>query len=210
MTDPEPPDLEALVDRLTDAHDLELADTEQHVTIRRQPPLLGALADARTASVGIGRGNSKGLHERLTLNVDASDLQTSIEHAVREWVTRAGYRPAAHRWPPLDRLLRFWWHTVAEDPDLDRRRYARKLAGWVEAIEDLIDPPRRYTLEQPCPECGVAYVETAEQHGRALQVTARPTAEHSAVTCRSCGHVWRGVTGAKQLAARIYPEEKTA
>lgn len=202
-------EIDALIGRLTERHDVEIADAEQHVTIRQQAPLLADLAGTLAASVAIGRGAQKALHERLKLNVDAVDLHRSIEHRVRQWAAQTRYRPPAG-WPPLDRLLAIWWRRVQLISPIDVGTYAPTLLEWVEAIEDLIDPPHRRSLRAPCPECGVAYVETAEEHGRALQVVVRQPAERSVVTCRSCGQTWRGLDAAKALAALIYPEEKTA
>lgn len=206
---PEPPDLGHLIEQLTAEHPVEVRDADRVNTIRQAPPLLADLADARTSSVGYGRGG-KAVHERLSLNVDASELLSAIEHRVRRWAARAGIRPTGHRWPPVDVLLRQWWDTVADDPHLHADRYAAKLAGWAEAITDLIDPPFRYTLDGPCPLCGVAYVNTAEDAGRALQVIERDPPDRSVVTCRSCEHVWRGIAGARDLAAKLRPEDRTA
>lgn len=210
MTEPEPPDPAALIDMLTEPHPIEVRDADRMNTIRQAPPLLAALADSRAASVGAsGRGGAKGLHERVTLNVDAADLLAAIEHRVRRWAAHSGIRPA-DAWPPLPDLLRAWWEHVQDDPHLDRDRIGRKLAGWVEAITDLIDPPYRYTLAAACPLCGVGYVNSAEDAGRALQVIERDPPDRSVITCRSCEHVWHGIAGAKALAAQLHPEERSA
>lgn len=199
MTD----DLDALIEQLTAEHEIELRDAEHHSTIRRQPPLLAELADARAASTGLGRGTAKALHERLALNVDAADLHRAIEHRLRDWATQVGIRPSRLGWPPLDQLAAAWWARVQQVTPVDVRTYAAKLAEWAQAIDDLIDPPVRYSLTGACPACGSVYVETADRAGRALQVTARHHSNRSVVTCRACEHVWRGLDGARELAAKL-------
>lgn len=199
MTD----DLDGLIEQLANEHEIELRDAEQHSTIRTVPPLLADLAAARTASLGVGRGSAKALHERLALNVDAADLHRAIEHRLREWATQVGIRPGRHGWPPLEALLAAWWRRVQQVSPIDVRSYAGKLAAWAQAIEDLIDPPVRYALKGACPECGSVYVQTAEHAGRALEVTARHHSDRSVVHCRSCGHLWQGLDGARELASRL-------
>lgn len=200
MTDDDP---DALIDRLTTEHLVEVTDADGITTAVRRPPLLRDLTAARVASIGVGRGGAQQAHQRTGLDFEASQLLTAIEHRVRTWAIAAGIRPTGTAWPPVERVLAAW-HTASDDVDPAR---IRKLAGWVQAIEDLLDPPHRYPLPDPCPLCGVAYVDTAEQHGPALQVTARRPAARSTVVCRACEHVWPGVDGARTLARQIRGDE---
>lgn len=209
MTDapdlPEVPDLTALIDRLTAEHTVEVPDSDGITVAVRRPPLLRDLAAARTASIGVGRGSAQQPHARTMLNVDAADLLTAIETRVRSWAIRAGLTPTGTAWPPVDRVLAAWHDTAGPDRITPAR--IRRLADWVQAIEDLLDPPRRYTLDDPCPLCGTGYVDTADTHGRALHVTARIPAHRSVVTCRACAHIWPGLDGAHQLMRQIRGEQ---
>lgn len=199
-------DLDDLIDRLTAEHTEEITDEHGMITAMRRPPLLHDLARARVPSIGVGRGGSQQPHQRVSLDIDAVQLLAKIEQRVRGWAIAAGVRPTGNAWPPVDRVLVAWRDL---DPDPDPAR-ARKLAGWVQAIEDLLDPPRTSTLPDPCPLCGTAYVDTAEVHGRPLQVHTRTPAERSAITCRACSHVWHGIDGARTLAAQLRGEQASA
>jgi hypothetical protein len=200
MTDTPEPDLAHLVDRLTREHVVEITEAGTTTAVRR-PPLLRDLAQARTASLGVGRGSGQQLHARMSLNAEASELLTAIERRLRAWASRAGIRPIGNGWPPPEQILTAWHDTA--DPDHITPARIRTLAGWIQQIEDLIDPPRRYTLAAACPLCAAAYVDTVDQHGRALAVTEREPADRSIVTCRACDHVWNGLDGARQLADLI-------
>jgi hypothetical protein len=205
MTDTEP-DLAQLIDRLTRDHLLEISNDDGDLIAIRRPPLLRELANARTASLGIGRGSAQQPHQRVSLNLEASELLTAIENRIRAWATRDGIRPLGS-WPPAEQVLAAW-HTSA-DPVTISPAQARRIADWVQQIEDLIDPPHRYTLTAPCPHCGTGYVNSPDSHGRALQVIERHPAENSVVTCRGCGTAWHGIDGARTLATLLAGEPVT-
>jgi hypothetical protein len=197
---PDDHDLGELIARLTEPRLVDVTDQDGITTAVRRPPLLHELDTARTASVGVGRGGAQQRHERTMLNIEASELLTQIERRVRAWCRRAGMVPTGPAWPRVDRLLADWAWAAGDAAHPSR---LRQLATWVQAIEDLVDPPRRYTLSAACPICGTSYVDTAEQHGRALQVVERHPAARTEVLCRSCSHAWRGLDGARELAALI-------
>lgn len=202
--DPELRRLRALVAKLAQTHTEEVRDRGRLVGVRQAQPLLSDLSHARTASVGRGNG-WKAPHERLQLNIGASELHTAIEHRVRDWLARTGWEPHGTR-PPVDRLLRLWYSRVYLDPHLEPEQYRPTLAGWVTAIADLIDPPFRFEIEQPCPECGAGIIDTdvdgEQRRVRALLATERPP-DLRLVACRSCGHTWHGETGARRLAEQL-------
>jgi hypothetical protein len=203
--DPELHRLRRLVERLTAEHPEEVRDSGRLIGVRRTAPLLRDLAHARSANVGRGNG-WKAPHERLSLNIGASELHTAIEQRVREWLTRTGWQRPGQAWPPVDQLLRAWYARVYLDPHLDPKPYAHHLAGWITAITDLLDPPYRFELGWPCPKCHADVID-GEADGeqtrhRALLATERPP-DLRLVACRSCGATWHGEPGARTLAAEL-------
>jgi hypothetical protein len=183
-------------------------------TTGTQPPLLVELRRTGVASIGQG-GSGKAAHERMTMNVGAFELYTAIEKRVRSWAIRSGYRPPPTGWPRLEEVLAHWHARTDGDPNLDPKHYAKILRGWVAGIADLIDPPYRFPIEQPCPRCGAEWttgdIDTGTDPNRALNVIERIPADRSVIVCHACGAEWHGVTGAHALrdliehAGRPYP-----
>lgn len=197
--------LRALVARLATRHPEEIRSGGRLLTIRKRAPLLHDLAAARSASVGTG-GGKKALHERVSLNIGASELHSEIETAVRDWLLHTGYRRGPAAWPPLDRLLVAWWSRVYLDPHLEPQQYAARLAAWISQITDLVDPPHRFEIEAPCPTCGATTVTVDDggepKRARALLGTERDP-DVRFITCRACGDTWHGLAGGHRLAAEI-------
>lgn len=202
--------LRVLVARLATRHPEEI---HRHGTllVRKRTPLLRDLAHARTASVGAG-GGRKALHERVSLNLGASQLHTEIEARVRAWLLGIGWHPGT-AWPPVDRLLVAWWDLIHTEPDLDPSRYAPTLAGWISQITDLLDPPHRFEIEAPCPSCGALDIDLdvdgEPRRGRALLGTERDP-DVRFVFCRACQATWHGLDGGHRLAAEIGDLAKAA
>jgi hypothetical protein len=203
--DPQLRHLRALVARLATKHPEEIRTGGRLLAVRKRTPLLRDLAHARSASVGAG-GGRKALHERVSLNLGASELHSEIEAAVRDWLIRTGYVRGSGPWPPLDRLLVAWYSRVYLDPHLEPEHYAPRLAGWISQITDLLDPPHRFEIEAACPTCGADVVE-ADVDGETKRVRALLGTERDPdvrfVLCRACGATWHGLEGGRRLAAEI-------
>ncbi len=104
------------------------------------------------------------------------------------------------------------WHThfityrragLAHDRELDT---ALSVTGrWVRIIETKFDPVRTLELTDPCPDCleRWATIGIGELAARvsALQMTFG--ADRTSVTCRNCGHTWRGAEELHALARRL-------
>lgn len=199
------------VDQLTRPHDTEIRDAGRLIGIRTDPPLLWQLRSAITANIGPGNG-TKALHERSVHNSGASELYGSIERRIRQWALRYGFTPNGHDAPTV---LRGWYATAYNHPGFNPTPYAQTLAGWIDAITDLLDPPHRYPLAAACPQCGDTWTTTDqgdpdhEERSHALQVLERDPAHLSSVTCRSCGTTWHGIEGAEQLAEALTHEHAT-
>lgn len=199
-------DLRDRVDQLTLPHTVEVRDAGRLLGTRTQPALLVQLRKAITASIGPGNG-TKALHERSVHNAGASELYGSIERRVRQWAIRAGVTPNGH---DATTVLRHWYAAIHASRDLEPAAYSTTLAGWIDAITDLLDPPHRYPLNAPCPVCGQTWATSDqgdpdhEERSHALQVLERDPAHLSSVTCRSCGAVWHGIEGAEALSALLH------
>ena len=198
-------DLRDRIDQLTLAHTVEVRDAGRLLGTRTQPALLVQLRRAITANIGPGNG-SKAAHERSVHNAGASELYATIERRIRQWAIRAGVTPNGHDAPTV---LRKWHTAINRNHDFTPASYATILAGWIDAITDLLDPPHRYTINAPCPICGRSTVTTGhdpdhQEHGPTLTVIERDPAHLSSVTCRSCGTVWHGIEGAEALSALLH------
>lgn len=197
------PSLRALVQTLTRPRKIDTRGDDGQVAHRTMhPALLVELREGTVATIGQG-GSGKAPHERMTMNVGAVDLYASIEKRVRTWAIRAGYRPPATGWPPIEEVLAHWHARTDGDPNLDPAHYAKVLRGWAGAITDLMDPPYRFPIERPCPRCGAEWtagdVDTGTDPNRALNVIERIPAERSVIVCHACGAEWHGVAGAHAL-----------
>jgi hypothetical protein len=199
-------DLRDRVDQLTLPHTVEVRDAGRLLGTRTQPALLLQLRRAITASIGPGNG-TKALHERSVHN--ARRLRAVRHHRtrVRQWAIRASVTPNGH---DAVTVLRHWYAAVYASRDLEPQTYAHTLAGWIDAITDLLDPPHRYPLNAPCPICGNTWATTDqgdpdhEERSHALQVLERDPAHLSSVTCKNCGATWHGIEGAEALSALLH------
>lgn len=199
MSDPAAGDVNRVLEILTRPHTITTRGPHGELTAHEQPALIGSLRAAKTASVGRGSGSSTLDHERSALNLAAFQLYRDLERTVHRWARTANI-PATG---DPERLLTHWaahadWH------DLTRR--VPQLREWIRQITDLLDPPPRWGLADPCPICHARWAEIGTQGHRervdALQVTARTTIDHE-IACRACGRTWIGLDGAQTLNALL-------
>lgn len=230
--------LRSLIDQLTRERQTPVSQVNGITCLRPDPPLLTALADARTANIGQGAGTTA-RHERVTLNLQASELHTAIHTRIRGWAraadvprhwTLTGGHPID--WTDPTGLLRAWHTRTLSDTRLNLAPHVQTLDQWVHQISDLIiNPPRRWTLNAPCPLCNARWVIDAEglgpigidptgrrltypwaiaegQQVDALTVIERDTITDTTTLCLNCDAVWNGTDGARAL--RIAIDERGA
>lgn len=222
-----------LIDLLTRERQTPVHEVDGITCLRPDPPLLTALVEARTANIGQGSGTSA-RHERVTLNLQASELHTTIHRRIRAWALAADVPRhwASVDWSDSAQLLRAWHARAIGDARLDLAPHTQTLEQWVHQIRDLIiNPPRRWTLAAPCPLCTARWVIDAEGLGRigidrtgrrlaypwavaegqqvdALAVIERESLDDTVTLCLNCDAVWNGSDGARQL--RIAIDERGA
>lgn len=196
-----------LVDQLTKPH---RATFWQGTAVRHRldDSLLEQLRCAVVGDLGGGRGASKPARERTPMDVLAFSLLEEVDGRVRSWLIDMGQPHAGG----VGHLLRAWYVVFvrSERDETTIGRHHAVLAGWVKRIRDIIDPPDRIELTDPCPRCGQMWVtrghgEDAESV-RALWATYREPQDESDASCQGCGHSWRGITGMRRL--RIELDEK--
>lgn len=212
MTDPtEDATPDRLIEILTRRHDTPITGPHGEYLVRDDPPLIRALRAAQTSSVGRGGGGGAAASERTALDLKAFAVYHDLERMIRRWALASGWQRTARDWPHPEALLRFWY-AHASRADLNRK--AGRLRAWVREITDfVIDPPVRWSLDLPCPECGTrrAVIGPAGHREQvdALHVTAREDGAHE-IVCRACGHTWTGLAGAEALNAALDQKGHTA
>lgn len=141
------------IDKLTteyqDAHWLHDEQTGDHqiVRVRRQ----GLLKQLRQSIVGgIGsHGGSSSESERLPFDAHALELYDAIERNITSWFVNLIEQPVHLE---LEKNLREWFIVFSREvedkshSDAYTRGFVRKVEGWVRAIEDKFDPPKRFEL----------------------------------------------------------------
>lgn len=192
---------------------------------RTDPPLLDALRAAIGSTVGMGGGGGALGSERNSIDYAAFTLFEQIDGRARAWMLEMGAQVGKELTP--SQVLRSWitlWNATHHEPaDHDRRR--RVVDRWADAIENVIDPPRRIdlggTTPVPCPACGEEYVLNGHKRldgavdqdeaawARALAVFERGRLEDSFAACGACGVRWEGENDMRWLRVLIDEAEAT-
>jgi len=196
-------ELRDLVNILTRSHTLEVTQHGRTIGHRTQTALLTKLRDAVTMTVpASSNGGATALpNQRSPFNVEASDLHNQINRQIRAWATNLDV-PQRANWGDPTALLRTVQVQLLADARIDLRPYEATLRGWLTTISSLIvDPPRRWTINGPCPTCGKARVTNEDgDENDALNVTERDPINLTVTWCRNCGARWDGLDGARRLA----------
>lgn len=188
--------LEEVVDRLT----VPCPDSTGSTVVVHEP-LLPRLRESIGASLGGTRGGVNAAHERSVLNVAAFTLYEDLDGRI------SVLTGDTTGWP--EERLRRWRERYAaarirgEVPEATWLLTVGVVGGWVQRIEDLMDPPVMMELLAPCPNCGARYITTSSStrvsalfagYRRGGDITAR---------CRVCKTLWTGESQLIVLARLI-------
>lgn len=163
------------------------------------PPLLDQLAAAVESTQG-GGGAAAGVH-RSPIGLAAAELLADIRRTIR-WGELATDGPG---WNPDTAVqLRRW---VGRAPIWRDRAPGYLLAAadraehWVDQTRLLLDPPRRWSLAAPCPDCGARTAHILDDTG---QTVRRPAIEFDRTAgtarCLRCPARWTTEAQLRQLA----------
>ena len=197
---------------LQDELDANGTHVGQKLVRRVDPPLLRQLRLAITGDLGSHGNGGKAAHERTPFDVTSFTMYEDIDGRVRSWLLDAQIVPRPG--VKVEGLLRQWFPvwTAKILPDGLVERHTAILTRWASSIRDLLEPPTKQELTDPCPLCGQmwAVVGSGEEieSVRALWAVWRRTQDDSYGLCRACDHMWRGIGEMRRL--RILLDEREA
>lgn len=181
---------------------------------RNEHALLMKLRAAKAGNVGKGGGAGSPGRERSPLNVGAADLYDRLAGVIAELFKAAA--PKAQVLALPENNLRQWmlyylnqWRAGEMSHGSMRRRIG-EVQSWVQQIRDLLDPPFRYPINRPCPNCGEQWAEvfhpdnpTEVERELVLNCVERENPEESYIMCSACSAVWAGVYEARMLSIAL-------
>jgi hypothetical protein len=201
---------------LVDDHDVPVEHDGQLKGWRREKPLLTQLRAAAGSNIGATQGGGSAANTKVPVNVGAMDLHDRIRyeagdmHAELAGVEVGSLLPDRHLSQWLLLFTGRWRQQIASETEA--RAAVAKVRGWTSAINDLLDPPYRYPITRPCPNCqAVRHAESDGASGYALNVIERPDPNDWVIRCRACGEEWTGENAARELSMAIdLAEEESA
>lgn len=151
------------------------------------PSLLQQLRRAVESSTSRGGGPSK--FAPIPISADAHDLLTAITSGATEMVKLWQARPDS---ATIEDRLRAVVSAAGQSTDLEAVLGIRHaLAKWVRAIQTLLDPPKRFYLAAPCPQCDTSMVRRHDQAtGEDVQLPALQVDGKEGCHCLACGAHW--------------------
>ena len=168
--------------------------TRTHMTVRfgkivKQPALLKQLSEAQT-----GSGTPTTSEQPVPVHLTALQLWQDMEFQARDLQYQMTGNDKGNLWAILGS-----WEAVDQDPWL--ARLTDVTAGWIEAISNVLDPPRpRRPLNIACSSCGEKY--TPGENGKRIPAVtawvwdsegvAVASFDQWEVTCSHCGAQWIG------------------
>lgn len=220
MSDNQPTTMQELLNTLDvltkDAHVVEWQGDGEARTIfkRTDPPLLDRLHAAIVSDTG-GNGSGKAARERAPLDIGALQLFDSIDGRARAWLDEVGARPGKD--VEVTQILQSWYVLWGASNPSDglAGNYLNVLDGWVNAINDVLSPPKRIELTSKCPICNQEWVSVGlkmpngdddpndAERVRVLVAVERESINESYATCKACSRVWKGVGAMRQLRILI-------
>jgi hypothetical protein len=140
----------------------------------------------RDATVGeqSNTGGGGGSKSRPPFWTDAFDLIREIDDALEVW------QPAFTGVPPTVGRLRCLQARSWRPQDTRQlEQITRAVAEWAHSIDTLLDPPRRWTLPSPCPNCNTATVYKRDPGGEMIRQPALQIGPNGC-TCSKCRAFW--------------------
>jgi predicted RNA-binding Zn-ribbon protein involved in translation (DUF1610 family) len=190
-------DLTAAVGRMVSPQ-ISFVDSQ----IRRAPSLYMQLFDAVSGEQAQS-GSGTGSKSRPPFWTDAFDLKNKIDIRLEfEQIAFQGVPASVGR---MRELLRREWRPQ------DVRKIGQltdALQEWADAIVNTLSPPRKWSVPNPCPNCGKAVVYRPDSGG---QMNRQPALQFTTdgCTCANCKYVW-GVERFQILAAALRQDQEKA
>ena len=177
------------IDELTQTH-LQTAETAysidgQAITERNSGMVPGLISQLRQSSQGgIGGGGSSPQNTRTPLAVGIWNLLNDIAATSSDNLTRLT-RKRANR--STEDNLQAWANAAQQFPH-EVEKLLKLTDQWINQIDELLNPPRRWELAHPCPNCGERYVIRESDDGPAKSATLIVSAKQA--QCRACEATW--------------------
>jgi hypothetical protein len=175
-----------------------IRDDNTTVTVKHDA-LLVQLEDAVTSAIGNGGGG--GSATGSVLNDEALYRLSLIRSQLSDWCRLVNVRPT--RTDAVKDLRA--WHVGFLGTNGEADFYTRALVGWAATIRELIDPPKRVPLRDPCPVCKASQWTGVDGGLRASPVAVEY--DHGdpyrtvKAACRAegCGAEWVGANAVEEL-----------
>jgi hypothetical protein len=140
-----------------------------------------------------GQQGAHGGHARSmpTIWIDAEMVLIELDRTVAGW---------AHGQGTADRLTRLCeanWRP--QDLGLIAA-YTKACLSWAAHIDELLDPKRVWTLDDPCPACERAWIYRKDSAGESVRSRALTVTVERA-TCRGCNESWPSMFLIRMLRA---------
>ena len=167
------------------------------VTVITHDPLLQQLEAAVTSAIGNGGGGGQATGE--VLNSAALFKAATIRAQIGAWCRVAGVPVTRKLVTDLTR-----WHVAAMATALDFQ--VSTLRGWAREIRDLLDPPKRVPLADPCPACtATKLVGEDGSSSPAVVVEYDQFVLHASLraVCRVCLVEWVGPDAVDELIGEM-------
>ncbi|MDT0223478.1 hypothetical protein [Gordonia sp. AC31] len=177
---------------------LQRRHEERLVALTAQVDWNDSLYEQLAAMIAGAQGTQLGGTARSMppLWVDAADLITTIDRDIAALEPEPGttierlHRIADRGWRPQD---------VDHIDNL-----TAQITRWAQSIQDLLDPPKRKALPNPCPHCNTAIVYRKDSAGEVVRQPALQIGPHGC-ECQNCYTNW-GPGYFRHLAAVLgYP-----
>lgn len=194
-------DLIEAVHALTKGTRTKVVRDDGSTTVVRHDALLVQLETAVTSAI-TGNGGGAGAPTAVLVNSAALQRASIIRSQITEWCQLAKVRVTRDSTRDLTA-----WMIAYTGRDLEADWYTRTLHGWARTIRELLDPPKRIPLVDPCVACGATkYVnESGEEIPSPLVVEYDHVALHSSLraVCRVCEVSWDGPEAVAELVTEL-------
>ena len=192
-------DLISAVDALTKPSRTKVVRDDGTTTVVRHDALLVQLEAAVTSAVGTDAGTG-GQSTGNVINGSALYLLSIISSQIGDWCRIAKVKPTRK---PVDDLAR-WRVAALSMPEVTF--YVDALRRWADDIKEMLDPPKRIPLVDPCVACGAAKYVTPEGDERPpVVVEYHQVSLHASLraVCRACELTWTGADAVEELVAEM-------